>query len=103
MIFILRRFLVTIPVLFGVSTLTFLLIHFVPGDPVDAMLGENASLQDKESLRHELGLDQPLVDQYADFLNGVVHLELGRSLITRRPVISEILERIPATLELTFT
>jgi peptide/nickel transport system permease protein len=103
MTFILRRILVTLPVLFGVSTLTFLLIHFVPGDPVDAMLGENASIEDKQILRHELGLDRPLPEQYVSFLKGLVTLNLGRSLMNRRPVSEEILERIPATIELTFT
>jgi peptide/nickel transport system permease protein len=99
---IVRRLIATLPVVFGVSTLTFLLIHFVPGDPADVMLGEAASAQDKSNLRHELGLDQPLADQYTHFLQGLLRFDLGRSLISRQSVAAEILERIPATIELTF-
>lgn len=97
----LRRLLVTIPVVWGVCTLTFLLIHFVPGDPVDIMLGQQASSMDKMALRQELGLNKPLLVQYKDFMVGLTHLDLGRSLHSKRPVSATIAERIPATAELT--
>lgn len=100
--FILRRLIATLPVIWGVSTLTFLLIHIVPGDPVDIMLGEQASSIDKAALQKELGLDKSLTTQYKDFWTGLIQFDLGRSLHSRRPVIEEISERIPATTELTF-
>lgn len=99
--FVLRRILVSIPVALGVSTLCFMLIHFVPGDPVDIMLGEQASVQEKMSLRANMGLDLPMVEQYIKFIKGLIVLDLGRSIQSQRPVTDEILERIPATVELT--
>lgn len=81
--------------------MTFLLIHLVPGDPVDIMLGEQAAAIDKEALRRELGLNQPLHLQFGQFLEGLAHLDIGRSLHSRLPVSEEISERIPATIELT--
>lgn len=98
---VLRRILITIPLVFGVVTFTFLLIHFIPGDPVDMMLGDQASSIDKQALRKELGLDKPLLKQYVFFLNGLVNMDLGRSLLNQRPVMDEITERLPATIELT--
>jgi peptide/nickel transport system permease protein len=84
----------------GVSTLVFLLIHLVPGDPVEAMLGEGASPADRGALRAALGLDRPLGIQYLDFLGGLVRLDLGDSLQSQRPVADLIGERIGPTLEL---
>ncbi len=81
--FIARRLLLTVPVLAGVATLVFSLIHLVPGDPVQAMLGESASREDVVDLRHRLGLDRPLYVQYAAFLRGAVTGDLGRSLAHR--------------------
>jgi peptide/nickel transport system permease protein len=98
--FLIRRFLLTIPVLIGVATLVFSLIHLVPGDPVQAMLGESASPQDVAQLRTRLGLDRPLYQQYVSFAAGVVHADLGTSLRTNQPVTTVILERMPATMEL---
>ncbi len=72
-----RRLVLTIPVLLGVATLVFSLIHFIPGDPAQAMLGETASEQDVEELRRRLGLDRPLIEQYGAFLGGVVRGDLG--------------------------
>jgi peptide/nickel transport system permease protein len=100
--FLLRRILITIPVAVGVSTITFLLLHFVPGDPVDIMLGEQAATVDKQALRQELGLNRTLADQYWRFVSGIAHGDLGRSLHSRKPVTEEIRERLPATVELTF-
>ncbi|MCB0391386.1 MAG: ABC transporter permease [Bdellovibrionales bacterium] len=99
--YIIRRLLVTLPVILGVCTLTFLLIHFVPGDPIDIMLGDQASTVDKEALRSQLGLNQPLLVQYKNFLWQISHLDLGQSLHSKSSVTSILSERIPATVELT--
>ena len=98
--FLTRRLLLTIPVLLGVATLVFSLIHLIPGDPAQAMLGDTASQRDVEDLRHRLGLDRPLLEQYGMFLSGAVRGDLGTSLRTGLPVTSQILERMPATVEL---
>jgi ABC-type dipeptide/oligopeptide/nickel transport system permease component len=98
--FLLRRLLLTVPVLLGVATLTFSLIHLVPGDPVAAMLGESASAEDMAQLRAKLGLDRPLFEQYVTFMRGVVSGDLGTSLRTNQAVAEVIAERIPATIEL---
>ncbi len=95
-----RRLALTIPVLLGVATLVFALIHFIPGDPAQAMLGETASEEDVQALRERLGLDQPLLEQYGGFLRGALRGDLGRSLRTDEPVTQAILDRLPATLEL---
>lgn len=95
-----RRLLLTVPVLFGVATLVFSLVHLVPGDPVAAMLGESASPEDMAQLRSTLGLDRPLLEQYVTFMKGAVTGDLGTSLRTNQPVAAAILERLPATFEL---
>jgi ABC-type dipeptide/oligopeptide/nickel transport system permease component len=98
--FLVRRLLLTIPVLLGVATLVFSLIHLIPGDPVQAMLGESASAESVTELRARLGLDRPLYLQYFSFLNGVAHGNLGTSLRTSEPVAAAIADRLPATFEL---
>ena len=100
--FIVRRLLLTIPVLLGVATLVFSLIHLVPGDPVQAMLGDSATPQDVADVRARLGLDKPLYVQYGAFLKGVGRGNLGASLRTNQPVTAAIAERMPATFELAF-
>lgn len=98
--YIIRRLLISIPVLLGVATLTFFLIHFVPGDPIDLMLGDTAASVDKEALRKDLGLDLPLSKQYIHFIGGIITMDLGKSLFSRQSVAKEIAERVPATAEL---
>ena len=98
--FLARRLLLTVPVLLGVATLVFSLIHLIPGDPAVAMLGETASPQEVADLRTRLGLDRPLVEQYGRFLVGALRGDLGTSLRTGEPVGAQILERMPATVEL---
>ncbi|MCH8844368.1 MAG: ABC transporter permease [SAR324 cluster bacterium] len=98
--YLLRRLLWTLPVLLGVLTLVFFLLHLVPGDPVDVMLGENALPADRALMRAELGLDRPLATQYVDFLRRTLSGDLGTSFGSRRPVTHEIAERLPATMEL---
>ncbi|MGA1876339.1 MAG: nickel ABC transporter permease [bacterium] len=98
--YILKRIFWLFPVVLGVITLVFLLIHLIPGDPVDIMLGENARSLDKQILHHELGLDKPLLNQYVDFLKKIGRGNLGKSLHSQQPVLAIILEKYPATLEL---
>ncbi len=98
--FLVQRLLGALIVVAGVATLVFLLIHLVPGDPVEVMLGESASVADREALRVALGLDQPLGVQYINYLQGLLQLDLGTSFHFRRPVTELLLERLPATLVL---
>ena len=99
--FILRRLLVTVPVLLGVSVLAFAIMHVVPGDPVRLIAGPDAPEDVVQRLRTELGLERPLHVQYWSFLTRAVQGDLGRSLRSRAPVVDEIMNRFPATLELT--
>jgi len=100
MLFLIRRFTRFFTVIFGVLILTFLLIHLVPGDPVEVMLGESASSADRESLRAELGLNQPLFKQFGIYLNNLAHADFGQSIHTKTPIIELLKSRYPATLKL---
>jgi peptide/nickel transport system permease protein len=95
-----RRLLLTIPVLLGVATLVFALIHLVPGDPAQSMLGESASAEDVARLRESLGLDAPLLAQYKSFLTGIVRGDLGTSFRYGTPVATEIRSRLFRTAQL---
>jgi peptide/nickel transport system permease protein len=99
--FIVRRVLLLVPILFGVSIVTFLMVHLVPGDPIQIMFGHSASGANLAQLRHEYGLDDPLPVQYLRFLRDMVQGNMGTSIHSGRPVSSEIGDRFPATLELT--
>lgn len=94
------RVLYTLPALWLILTMVFLMIHIVPGDPVLQMLGQDARAEDLAQLRHSLGLDQPLGTQYVHYLEGLVRGDWGRSLRFSAPVRGIVLERFPATLEL---
>ena len=98
--FVIPRVLTTVAVILGVVCLVFVLLHLVPGDPVEVMLGESAQPADKESLRRALGLDRPLSVQFGRYLTDLVHFDLGTSLYSRRPIRQVLLERLPATVEL---
>jgi peptide/nickel transport system permease protein len=97
----LRRLLALAPTVLGVATLVFCLLHVMPGDPVDIILGESASPADRVELRQHLGLDRPAAEQYLAFLGGLVHGDLGTSVHSQRSVASLIADRFPATLLLT--
>src|SRR2546422_9980657 len=98
--FILRRLLLTLPVVWIVVTLVFGLIHMVPGDPVAQMLGKGASVTQVERLRHELGLDRPLFEQYRVYMTGLLHGDLGHSFRNQEAVATSIRTRYPATIQL---
>jgi peptide/nickel transport system permease protein len=100
---LLARLASALVVMLGVALLVFLLLHLVPGDPVELMLGDSARPADRAALRQALGLDRPVAVQLGDWLGGLVRLDLGDSLFSRRPVTELLAERIPATLELTVT
>jgi ABC-type dipeptide/oligopeptide/nickel transport system permease component len=99
--YISSRLLYTIPVLWLVVSVVFLLIHLVPGDPIQQMLGEGATAGDIQSLRHAYGLDVPIGQQYVNYWKGVLHGDLGRSLRLDQPVTRIIAQRYPWTLQLT--
>lgn len=99
--FLLKRLLLLIPTLLGISVLVFLMVHLVPGDPAQVMLGERASASSVEVLRHQLGLDRPLHIQFGRYLAGLLEGDLGRSIKTHERVSVELLSRFPATIELT--
>ena len=101
--YLIQRLLLLLPTLFGALTLVFFLIHLVPGDPIEIMLGETASAADKEELRRSLALDQPLMVQYRNFLTGLLSGDLGRSLYEQSGVTDLIRTRLPATMELTLS
>ena len=98
--YILKRLSLLIPTLFGVITLVFFMIALAPGDPARVMLGERANAESVEKLRHELGLDKPLLTQYGLYLKRVIKLDLGKSIKTGQKVSEEISDHFPATIEL---
>ena len=95
-----RRLLLAIPTLFGVLVVVFLLLYVAPGDPVMAMVGERADEETIARLRAELRLDDPIHVQFGHYIAGVARGDLGRSYVTNRPILGDILERFPNTLQL---
>ena len=98
--YVLRRLAYLVLIGLVVSTLVFSLVHLIPGDPVEIMLGDSAQRADVEELRRELGLDRPLGSQYLTFLGGLARGDLGRSIHFRQPVTRLLVDHYPATLEL---
>jgi peptide/nickel transport system permease protein len=94
------RLLSVFPLALGVVTGVFFLIHLIPGDPIDLMLGESAAMSDRAALRETLHLDEPIVKQYAHFILSLSHGDLGQSFSMKKPVFQVILDRYPATIEL---
>ncbi|HSI21794.1 MAG TPA: nickel ABC transporter permease [Methylophilaceae bacterium] len=95
-----KRLVGVLPVVFGVLLLTFLLVHLVPGDPVEVMLGESATSADRSALRAELGLDRPLPLQFVDYLGKLAQGDFGVSIHSHAPISDLLAERIPATARL---
>lgn len=98
--FILNRLLLGVLTLLGVSVLVFGLVHIVPGDPVQIMLGDRASADQVEQMRGQLGLNDPLIEQYGRFVGDALSGDLGTSIRTGQPVLTELLQRAPSTLTL---
>lgn len=96
-----RRIYQLLPVLIGVSIIVFAIIHMIPGDPAQVILGEQANAESIAKLRQQLGLDLPLYQQYFHFLLQIVQGDLGVSLLTQKPIIEEIVPHLAATVELT--
>ena len=94
------RLLSVFPLALGVVTGVFFLIHLIPGDPIDLMLGESAAMSDRAALRETLHLDEPIVKQYAHFILSLSHGDLGQSFSMKKPVFQVILDRYPATIVL---
>jgi peptide/nickel transport system permease protein len=101
--FLLSRLALLVPTLLGVLAVTFLLLYVAPGDPVQAMVGERADSATIARLRAELHLDDPLPMQFVRYVGGVVRGDLGTSYVTGRPILGDLLQRFPATLELAGT
>lgn len=101
-IFILKRILLSIPVVLGATLVVFALIQIAPGDPVDLLLGDWGSQEAADAMRHELGLDRPVAVQYFVWLGSLFRGDFGRSIRTRQPVSAILGQSIPVTLELTF-
>lgn len=101
--FVYRRILLLVPILWGVVTVTFLLMYVIPGDPVLAIAGERYDEKTLQDMRRELGLDKPIHLQYLNYIVRLARFDLGRSFVTRRPVADAIAERFPRTLVLAFS
>jgi peptide/nickel transport system permease protein len=96
-----KRLAVLIPVLLGMTLIVFSIIHAIPGDPAETILGDKATEQSKQALREQLGLDKPWIQQYGTYLSELVHGDLGDSIRTRQPIAREMVPYLAATLELT--
>jgi len=101
--YIIRRILVSIPILLAVLTLVFLIVRVAPGDPAQAILGDYASKEAVEALREKMGLNKPLWQQYIEFLWGLARGDLGKSMINGVPVAKQVAYALPYTLELTLS
>lgn len=97
---VLRRLALTLPILLGTSIIVFLILRLVPGDPAASILGSNATAESVVRVRAELGLDQPLYQQFFNWLGGVVRGDFGRDYITNQTITEELAARLPVTLEL---
>ena len=98
--YILKRIFLMVIVMFGVATIVFFITHIIPADPVGAILGGNAPIERVDEMRHQLGLDKPIPLQFIDYMKGIVHADFGISLKSSRPVLTDIINYFPATIEL---
>ncbi|MEN8691502.1 MAG: ABC transporter permease [Desulfobacterales bacterium] len=98
--YVIRRLLILIPTLLGVSVIVFLMLHMTPGDPAELLLGERATVESLAQMREHLGLNEPLYVQYGLFLKRLLKGDLGETIWTRQKVWTEVLQRFPATIEL---
>lgn len=102
LVFIIRRLIQTIPVLLGVILVVFLIMQMIPGDAAIILAGESATPEQVEILREQLGLNDPLYIQYINYVNDILHGDFGTSVRSNRPVLDEIMTRLPVTIELAF-
>ncbi|MDQ3029441.1 MAG: ABC transporter permease [Actinomycetota bacterium] len=100
--YVAKRLLLLVPVLIGLSILVFAYVRALPGGPAIALLGERATQESVEAINRELGLDQPIFVQYLRYAGNLIQGDFGSSVLSRRPVVEELLERFPATVELGF-
>ena len=100
--YIIKRLLALIPILIGVAVIVFLIVHLIPGDPAQTMLGERASDEALAKLREDMGLNDPLPVQFWRYIKDLLRGDLGRSIMSNNPVSEELAQRFPATLELSF-
>ena len=98
--FVVRRLILIVPILLGLSILVFLWIRALPGSPATTLLGERATAEQIQAINEQYGLNEPIYDQYWAYLQQVGSGDFGQSVTTRRPVFDEFLERFPATIEL---
>jgi ABC-type dipeptide/oligopeptide/nickel transport system permease component len=98
--YVVRRLILMLPVLWGVGTFVFILVRLLPGDAITTLLEDSQNVSDVEAMRHELGLDQPLPVQYVEWMGNALTFDFGNSLLSRRPVISELRRTIPVSAEL---
>ena len=96
--YVIRRLLELIPVFLSVTAIVFLMLHLIPGDPAEILGGEEATIEDIQAIREQLGLDKPLFIQYLTYMKNIFKGDLGNSMRTRRPVLREIMDRYPNTL-----
>ena len=101
-LFISKRILMGLPVVFGVISLTFIFMYIIPGDPVRAMVGDYYNEEEIEILREELGLNDNIITQYSNYIIRTINADFGKSYITQKPVMPTLLEKIPYTLQLAF-
>ena len=99
-IYIMKRLIQAIPVIFLVTVLTFSLVHLVPGDPALMRAGEDATPEQVEAIREAMGLNEPIPRQYAKWVSGIMRGDMGYSLQDGRPVFSTLIQRLPATMKL---
>src|SRR5690242_21288778 len=93
-----RRLLFTVPTLLAMSVFVFSIIHLAPGDPAETALGLSYTPQAAKALRHEMGLDQPILTQYFTWIGDILHGDLGRDLVSHEPLTSLLGTRLPVTL-----
>ena len=98
--YILKRIFLMVIVMLGVATIVFFITHIIPADPVGAILGGNAPIERVDEMRHQLGLDKPITIQFIDYIKDIVHADFGISLKSNRPVLTDIVNYFPATIEL---
>lgn len=100
--YVIKRLLLMIPVIIGVSFLIFVIMDMAPGDAVDLMAPEGATAEDLDAIRHDLGLDQPVIIRYVKYMGGMLHGDLGVSYVSKTDVFDTYMQKLPATIKLSF-